>query len=204
MKTALSLLCAAALVMLSCVRQPYHHYSIRCHLAPDAPSDSVTIVMCDSIYDQNIVLHTGTATNGAITFNGHTPNANVAWALLGNDTVPYFFVLEKGAVDLWWKEGEFKIASRAPRNVEYINLINARARVLAMRKQVRDAHALLLADTIPHPDETLALARRDSVLCDSLHTILANFISRGTLPAQIARTRFSTTTDTILQTPNNQ
>ena len=171
-----------------------NHYRVLCHLAKNLDCDSATLYVVSEDYTRRMLVGGCRQADGEFTFEGQVAGKCVGYLTFYPDTVPFYFIVEPGTIDIsiardWWTIGN----SRA--NRDYIAVLNARQVILAKKRRVRTDYERHIADSTLTADLESAAVTRDKQLRDSLAAWLADRIAVGDPIAHILADRYGNELD---------
>ena len=166
-----------------------NHYRVFCHLAKNLDCDSATLYVVSEDYTRRMLVGGCRQLDGEFAFEGQVADKCVGYLTFYPDTVPFYFIVEPGTIDIsigrdWWTIAD----SRA--NSEYIAALNSRQIIVSKKRRVRDDYERHIADSTLTIELESAAVARDKQLSDSLAGWLADRITVGDPIAHILADRF--------------
>lgn len=170
-------------------------YRIECLIDKELRVDSVSLMLLEDSY--NRVCHVSTvgldSAAGAFLFEGQIETPCVAFLKFDNDSTSFFFVLEHGETQVTIGTNGV-VVNAGDLNHEYMTFINQRNSLLGQQMALkREYLALAAPDSVVNIKQEQMLARRDSILADSLERMTLDAINRGTPASRIIYDRFVST-----------
>lgn len=177
----------------SCVEQLNDtQFKVSCTIDPSLHTDSVSLLMFEDLY--NRVYHFASvsidSSSGAFIFEGQIERPCVAFLKFDNDTIPFFFVLEKGetAISI---NSKGVVVTAGELNHEYFSFLKSRMLLQASRRALYSRYLTLASpDSIVNIQKEREFVTQDSLLADSLDRITLDAINRGSLASRIIFDRF--------------
>lgn len=166
-------------------------YTVTCTLDNELRHDSATLLVLEDEYNKLRVCGASRAQDHVFTFKGQIERPKVAlirWD--NNSTNPFYFVLEAGHINVRIDKGLWRV-NGSRENLDYQHFIHQRNDIMNARVAIWQDY-LKAADnaSLKHEDE-LRMARQDSLLNDSLQSIMVERINRGDAVGRIIRERFA-------------
>lgn len=171
------------------------HYKLVCHIDAALRKDSATLYVTDPVYDCVRLCATAQRVNEKFTFVGQTSGSAIAMLKFDNDSIPFYFVLEPGMTDIDIKADRWRVTGDSRHTKAYALSVRHIRAIEAERKATWQRYCKLAADTALHLADEQALAKRDSVLRDSLQRVIVASINKGDLASQIIELRFAAQLD---------
>lgn len=188
--------CVALGAMSSCVEWLNHtNYQVRCKIDKSLHVDSVTLMLLEEDYNQlQPILHQPKDSSGSsFTFEGQIERPCVAFLKFSNDSTPFYFVLEPGEIEISIAPSSIVI-NGGELNHAYLEHLKLRWGIAQARNKLWQEYLNLAApDSIVNIAAERDLARRDSVLVDSLERITVAAINAGGPVSTILSDRFVNT-----------
>ena len=177
----------------SCVeRLDDTHYKVSCTIEPSLHTDSVSLLLFEDAYDR--LYHVASveldSASGTFVFEGQIERPCVAFLRFDNDTIPFFFVLEKGETEIYITD-KGVVVTAGDLNHEYFSFLKSRMHLQASRRGLHNQYlALASPDSIVNIQKEREFVTQDSILVDSLERVTLDAINRGTLASRIIFDRF--------------
>jgi hypothetical protein len=131
--------------------------------------------------------------SGAFVIDGQIEKPSVAFLKFGNDSTPFYFVLEHGEI-LIDVGASGVVFSGGDLNHEYFTYLkNRNSLESARRALLRQYRELAAPDSIVNIEQERQFAAADSALCDSLERMTIGVINRGNPVSRIVFERFVNT-----------
>ena len=183
-----------AVIVLSCsqpkAKTDNSAYMLSLTMDKELGHDSATLYIVDDIYRCLKLGGLAVAQPGEpFTWQGHIDGAKAAFVVVDRDSIPFYFVLEPGEVNITMHVDRWMITG-GHHNNHYMHFLN-------IRQGIIDAQASNFQEYLRHAaDSTLTqvmeadYVRRDSLLNDSLQQYVAWRMSTDGPVALIVRERF--------------
>ena len=170
-------------------------YRVQCTVDKTLGVDSVSMMVLEDSYGR--VRHVSTVgldtAIGAFVIEGQVEQPCVAFLKFGNDSTPFYFVLEHGAtlVDVGARG---VVVSGGDLNHEYFAYLKDRALLESARRSLLTQYRRLAApDSMVNIEQEREFVVADSVLSDSLECLTVGVINRGDAVSRIVFERYVNT-----------
>lgn len=180
------------LVGVSCQQKRSHVCEISIDVLQDA-KDSLSVFCYEPDYNRSRIIYTGKIRDGhlLLTDNDNTGVSRVAYFLCGDDSVPHYFILEPGRVDIVVEKERIRIKG-VRSNYDLFSFRSVIKRIDDERQRVKDSYLKDMCDSVLTETAEIAAFTRDSVLADSVQHLLVKRIGRGDAVSRIIKEQYST------------
>ena len=186
----------AVWALTGCVEWLSHtQYRVECSVDNSLGVDSVSLMVLEDAY--NCVRHVSTvgidSVSGKFVIEGQVEQPCVAFLKFGNDSTPFYFVLEHGET-LVEMGVRGVVVSGGDLNHEYMSYLKDRNSLESARQSMLSQYRRLAApDSMVNIEQEREFAAIDSALCDSLERMTIGVINRGDAVSRIVFERFVNT-----------
>ena len=178
----------AAMILPACSPSPeagkQYNYVLSLNVSAERHADSAQIFLADTLYNKTILLHT--ATKFPARYESQTYKPQIGFVRLSGDTVPYFFIIEPGKIDIRIEKDYMSIHG-GELNDHYFYLLRLIQTIKRHQDENRAEYLKMAADSTLTADHERRLFSTDSLLTDSLTRIIHRIKTTPSLPHTILR-----------------
>lgn len=190
-----------ALFMMACNNNeviPTGAYHLSCELSKEFSKDSATLYIVETDYD--CLAHEGLsiAHDNVFRWDGHIDGAHAAFIRFKNDSIPFYFILEPGTINInitnhgWTIDG-------SKQNHAYMHALNKRQNIIDAKKELWKKYMAQCNDSTLTQELETKYLEQDSLLTDSLQRYLTWRMKKGDQVSVIIKERLYKTLTTEYQ-----
>lgn len=179
-------------------------YRVSVTLTPPLASDSAWLTTVDDDYQALRELGAVNGINGSFEFSGQTDCTQLAYLRLGTDSTRFVlpFALSPDTIRIHIKPHSW-IITGGTENQRYQRFLNRYRQMGSQRAALWKSYQKLAADSTLTEQAERDLARRDSLVADSMRRYLTWRVRQPDLAARLIKLRLGNQLDTFPRTPRN-
>jgi hypothetical protein len=181
-----------AILLASCDKPKSFPCNITVEKSADAFTDSFTVYCFEQDYSKSRLVYSGKLLKSKtlITENCNEMVARVGFFKLGNDSVAHYFVIEPGEIGLKINK-ENVLIKGLQSNRRLIELRNEVKKINDAKKQVLKEYLRMVEDSALTADFERACFVKDSILSDSLQSVIIRGSAINDAVKQIVKEEYS-------------
>lgn len=168
-------------------------FTVTCSVAANVKKDSATLYIVDECYNR-LECHGLRTLNKqrSFTWKGDVNEPKAAFICFANDSLPLYFVVEPGNINISLSRTERSIKGGRS-NSEYMSFISHRTKIIKAKDNLFKKYQSCAADSTLTAELEQDFLKQDSLLSDSIQRYTAHRIAAGGPVATIVKERFFNT-----------